>query len=109
MGNQFFCSSGPAVGHDQGPRPQSVVLGSFVGNFSQQQQPTPSYTRLPPLPPFQANVTTPPPTQFSHSNPNPIQQQFPQSIQAAFPPQQNQFQFNTPPPNLNIAAAQQGN
>ena len=176
MGNQFFCSSGPAVGHDQGPRPQSIVSGSFVGNFSQHppplpnfnvpppnmspmeffrkvpppnirpqthpmipqqlqpnplipppqqvpppplqssqsqffppSQPTPSYTRLPPLPPFQANVTTPPLTQFSHSNPNPIQQQFPQSIQAAFPPQQNQFQFNTPPPNLNIAAAQQGN
>ena len=176
MGNQFFCSSGPAVGQDQGPRPQSIVSGSFVGNFSQQppplpnfnvpppnmspmeffrkvpppnirpqthpmipqqlqpnplipppqqvpppplqssqsqffppSQPTPSYTRLPPLPPFQANVTTPPLTQFSHSNPNPIQEQFPQSIQAAFPPQQNQFQFNTPPPNLNIAAAQQGN
>ena len=176
MGNQFFCSSGPAVGQDQGPRPQSIVSGSFVGNFSQQppplpnfnvpppnmspmeffrkvpppnirpqthpmipeqlqpnplipppqqvpppplqssqsqffppSQPTPSYTRLPPPPPFQANVTTPPTTQFSHSNPNPIQQQFPQSIQAAFPPQQNQFQFNTPPPNLNIAAAQQGN
>lgn len=176
VGNQFFCSSGPTVGQDQGPRPQNIVSGNFLGNFSQQppplpnfnvpppnmspmeffrkvpppnlrqqthpmipqqlqpspliappqpvpppplqnnqsqffppSQPTPPYSRLPPPPPFQANVTTPPPTQFSHSNPNPIQQQFPQSMQAGFPPQQNQFQFNTPPPNLGITAAQQGN
>ena len=94
--------------------PQQVPpppLRSSQSQFLPPSQPTPppSHSRLPPPLPFQTNVTTPPPTQFPDSYPNPIQQHFPQSTQAAFPPQQNQFRFNTPPPNLNIAAAQQGN
>ncbi|XP_078343740.1 histone-lysine N-methyltransferase SETD2-like isoform X2 [Oculina patagonica] len=170
QGNQFYCG-GPTIGQDQGPRPQHLGQGNFVGNFnpqgpalpnfnvpppnmppmeffrkvpppnfSQQNQPMmpqqpqqtphippqpvpppplqanqsqffspsqpPPYTRLPPPPPFQANVSTPPPPQFQQPNVM-QQQQHPRSMQPGFPPQQNQFPYNSPPPQLSIPPAQQ--
>lgn len=167
-GNQFYCG-GPNIGLDQGPRPQHMGPGNFVGNypqqgpsmpnfnvpppnippmdffrkvpppnFSQQNQPmlpqqppqqtphippqsvpppplqgnqsqffSPSqpspYTRLPPPPPFQGNVSTPPSSQFPQSNT--MQQQHPRSVQPSFPPQQNPYSYNSPPPHIGIPPA----
>lgn len=60
------------------------------------------YSRLPPPPPFQANVPTPPSSQFTQ--PNVLQQQQSQGVQAGFPPQQNQFtSFSSPTaPHLSV-------
>ena len=90
----------------QGVPPPPLQPNQSPAFFSPNQQSP--YNRIPPPPPFQANVPTPPSSQFPQSTA--IQHQpIPQGVQAGFPPQQNQFPtFNSPAaPHLNIPPAQQ--
>ena len=89
--------------------PQPVPPPPLQGNQSQFFSPTQPlpYTRLPPPPPFQANVSTPPAAQFQQPNIIQQQQQLPRSTQPSFPPQQSQYSYNSPTPQLSIPPVQQ--
>lgn len=102
QGNQFFI--GGPTGLDQGPRPQNVGPGNFVGNFSQQGPPVPNFSVPPPnIPPMDFFRKFPPPNFPQQGQPSMMQNvpQNPLMPQQAVPPpslQPNQPPFFSPNP-----------
>ena len=96
QGNQFFC--GGPVGLDQGPRPQNMAPGNFVGNFSQQGPSFPNFNVPPPnIPPMDFFRKVPPPN-FPQQNQALMMQQLQQNpllLQQTVPPPP--LQANQPP------------